>query len=390
MRVSILTGGGESHYQLNLLSSLLMEGVIVEFIGNNRMENIATSLLKNPNVMFFNLRGEQDINVAVLKKIIRIMYYYVKLIKYSYSTESSVFHIQWENKFLFFDRTILNIFYKVLGKKIVITSHELGKMNTQYSLNDYLSRWILYKIADRIIVHTSLMRRELIKRFKVAENKVSVIPHGLNMWINITSTTREEAKKKFDLIEKNKVILFFGTINKYKGIETLLDALKILIEKDENFVLLMAGPTWKNEKYSNKIIQIIKKMGLEKNIIQNFEFVPDDRIEDYFKAADCIVLPYRKIYQSGVLFLAFRFGLPVIASNIGSLRESIEGINGGFVYSSNDSSDLSNKLVDYFESNMYKNLEIERQRIIKVAENKFSWKKIGHKTIEVYKELIDD
>jgi len=84
------------------------------------------NVTKSTNVNYFNLRGDQDPKVPMRKKISRVLKYYVKLIKYEAVTDSKVFHILWLNRFIYFDRTLLNIYYKMLGKKLILTAHDIN------------------------------------------------------------------------------------------------------------------------------------------------------------------------------------------------------------------------------------------------------------------------
>ncbi|MCI0564409.1 MAG: hypothetical protein MN733_38545, partial [Nitrososphaera sp.] len=124
MKISLLTGAHDPSYALPLLSALTLKRVHVDFIANDEMQGAAA--VRNANVTFFNLRGDQNPNTAIQKKIARILKYYYELIKYAVTTDSKVFHILWLNKFPYFDRTILNIYYKLLGKSLVLTAHNIN------------------------------------------------------------------------------------------------------------------------------------------------------------------------------------------------------------------------------------------------------------------------
>ncbi|MBI4684793.1 MAG: glycosyltransferase [Nitrospirae bacterium] len=88
--------------------------------------------------------------------------------------------------------------------------------------------------------------------------------------------------------------------------------------------------------------------------------------------------------------MAYNFGLPVIATDVGSLREDIIEGETGFISKPEDPQDLAEKIELYFQSDLYKNLESKRQKIIDYANEKYSWEKIGEKTVEVYKKLIEE
>ena len=93
------------------------------------------------------------------------------------------------------------------------------------------------------------------------------------------------------------------------------------------------------------------------------EFIPDDETETYFKAADVLVLPYRHIYQSGVLFLGHSFGLPVLAADVGSLKDDIVEGKTGFVFRPEDPDDLARVIEQYFASDLYADLNNRRKEI---------------------------
>ena len=118
------------------------------------------------------------------------------------------------------------------------------------------------------------------------------------------------------------------------------------------------------------------------------QFIPVDEVELYFAAADCLVLPYRRIYQSGVIFLAYRFGLPIIATDVGSFHEDIiDGVTG-FICKPDDAENMAEKLRKYFDGNLFHQREQTRKRIIEFTEQKYSWSNIGRQTYEVYARVL--
>ena len=123
---------------------------------------------------------------------------------------------------------------------------------------------------------------------------------------------------------------------------------------------------------------------MDEFIIQRLQFISDKEVEIYFKAADVLVIPYVAIFQSGVPFLGYGFGLPVIATDVGSLREDIIEAETGFVCRPQDPTDLARTIEAYFVSDLYKNLDGRRCKIREFANDRNSWAKVGNILSSVY------
>jgi glycosyltransferase involved in cell wall biosynthesis len=363
--------------------------VRVNYIGGDAFRD--ADIFKNNNVCFYNLRESQSSNATITEKMFRVLKYYIRLIRYAWQSDTVLFHIQWLNRFLFFDRTILNLYYKIIGKKLVFTAHNVnaGKRDGKDSFMNRLGLKFMYKIVDHIIVHTEKMRRQIVREFGVGESKVSVIPHGIVNVISRSDLTSTEAKRKLSLRENERAVLFFGVIAPYKGLEFLLLALSEMKKKRELCKLIIAGRIEKKSKRYWEFIQgIIKDHGLRECVVEKAETIADKDVEIYFKAADVLALPYKCVFQSGVLFLAFNFGLPVIATDVGSLGESIIDRKTGFLCRAGDPVDLADKISRYFRSELFLNLDRNRLRIMEYAKERYSWDDIARKTRSIYEGLL--
>jgi len=152
--------------------------------------------------------------------------------------------------------------------------------------------------------------------------------------------------------------------------------------------LIIAGRATRHQEYWADIRERIQKDVEQGRVLLRADFIPDDETEGYFKAADVAVLPYRHIYQSGILFLAHSFGLPVIASDVGSLREDIVEGKTGFVFTPEDPVDLAKAIESYFASDLYANLNNRRQEIRDYATERHSWDVVAKVTRGVYGRLL--
>ncbi len=388
LRVALLTGGGDKPYALGMATALTSAGISVDFIGSDDLS--VPELLGNSQVNFRNLRGDQSSEAGLLAKVLRVLSYYGKLVLYAVTPTPKLFHILWNNKFEFFDRTLLMLYYRILGKKIVLTVHNVnaGKRDLNDSFLNRLSLRIQYNLCHHIFVHTEGMKSELVSDFAVTADKVSVIPFGINNTVPKTDLTSSEAKRMLGIADSDKTLLFFGNIAPYKGLEYLVSAFTELLNQDRSYRLIVVGRPKGSEGYWKQIHEGIARSGIRDRIIQRIEYIPDEETELFFKAADVLILPYTRVFQSGVLFLGYSFGLPAVAADIGTLKEEIIEGKTGFVSKPQDPSDLANVITNYFESELFRDLETRRAEIKAFANERYSWDKVVRATTAVYSDLL--
>jgi D-inositol-3-phosphate glycosyltransferase len=389
IRVSLLTGGDDRPYALGMTSALVGQGISVDFIGSDKLD--AAELHRTPLIAFLNLRGDQTEGVPLRRKFVRILTYYARLAKYVIRSEPRIFHILWNNKFEHFDRTLLMLYYHLFGKRIILTAHNVNvrKRDGRDTWLNRLSLRIQYRLCHHILVHTPAMKDELVADFAIAPPRVTVIPFGINNTCPITALGRREARERLGVGLDEKTLLFFGQIAPYKGLEYLTAATSELAKEDKNLRLIIAGKVKKGQReYWNEIRRKIATSVVQNQIIERIEHIPDEEVELYFKAADVLVIPYVHIFQSGVPFLAYSFGLPVIATDVGSLRQEIVDGRTGFVCRPQDSSDLARAIEKYFGSELFHNLETRRSQIRQYANERYSWNKVAAITTPIYSNLL--
>jgi len=382
--IAILTGGGDRPYALGLAASLRAEGVRFEFIGSDDLES--PELQSDPNVRFLNLRGDMRPEASPLAKVLRIAKYYVRLVAYAATARPKVFHILWNNKLEWCDRTLLLAYYKLLGKRLVFTVHNVN-IRERDGNDSALNRFTLgvqYRLVDHLFVHTQKMAAELTRSFGVPAEKISVIPFGINGTVPDTALTPAEARSCLGLGSKDKVLLFFGNIARYKGLEFLVEALPTVLEAHPETRLIVAGRPKGAETYWRAIEDRIAALGMEARVMKRIEYVPDAQTEVYFKAADVLVLPYTDVFQSGVLFLGYNFGLPAIAADVGALREEIVEGETGFVCAPVDASALAAAIDRFFTSILFRELAARRASIRAYAAEQHSWAKVAAISRRVY------
>jgi D-inositol-3-phosphate glycosyltransferase len=386
--VAILTGGADQPYAYGLVTALIAHGAVMDVVGNDDLD--CPDFHGKPGVNFLNLRGDQSPQATFPRKAVRVAAYYFRLIRYTAGAEPRIFHILWNNKFELFDRTVLMLYYKCLRKQILLTAHNVNAAKRD-SNDTYLNRLTLkvqYRLADHIFVHTDKMKRELSADLHVPENRITVIPFGLNNAVPDTNLTPARARERLGIRGTERTILFFGHIAPYKGLEHLVQAFRQLATQRDDYRLIIAGRPKNCEKYWAPIRHAIRQDVENGRVLLRAEFIPDEETEIYFKAADVLVLPYKHIYQSGVLFLGHSFGLPVLASDVGSLKEEIVEGQTGFIFKPEDPVDLMRAIEHYFATDLYAKLDQRRPGIRQYATERHSWDVVGQMTMRVYAHLL--
>ena len=220
---------------------------------------------------------------------------------------------------------------------------------------------IFFGFIDSFIVLSKKVENELMSFIPEAKYKYS--PHPIYSIFNNT-LSKEQAKAELKLATK-KVLLFFGLIREYKGLDILINAMEKIKTELEDYTLLIVGECYENE---NKYTELIKKAGITDNVKCHYSFIPDNEVGKYFSAADVVVLPYKTASQSGIVQIAYHFDTPVIVSNVGGLPEIVDEGKTGYCVEPN--SNAFAKAIKAF----YENDNIsEMNSNISEYKSQFSW-----------------
>lgn len=186
------------------------------------------------------------------------------------------------------------------------------------------------KRCDAFITMSEKVMSDL-RRFVPEKKPARLVQHPL--YDNFGSIIpKSEARDKLKIKDEESIILFFGFIRKYKGLDILLDALKILKENQTPELktpkLLIAGEFYEDEK---PYLEQINRLGINAEVILRTDFIPDSEVKNYLCAADAVIQPYRNATQSGVTPLAYFFEKPMIVTNVGGLPSLVPNEKAGLV-----------------------------------------------------------
>lgn len=174
-------------------------------------------------------------------------------------------------------------------------------------------------------------------------------------------------KSELGFSQSDRIILFFGYVRKYKGLNILLDAMPELIKYDKNIKLLIVGEFYDN---ADKYYKQIDDLNINENVKVIQKFVPNEDVGIYYNVSELVVLPYLEATQSGVLNIAYGFNKPVVVTDVGGLSEDVDEGKTGFVVKSGDIKSLVEGIIKYFKS--FDSVNFKDNISLKVKDNEFN------------------
>ncbi len=282
-------------------------------------------------------------------------------------TDADVVHYQW------LTLEALDSFLLARGCPLVFTSHNVLRRGTG-RLRERAARLVAAR-SDAVITHTEDGARAMVERFGADPDRVRVIPHGAFDYL-----TRQEDEQPLpeELGEvEGPVVLWFGVLRPYKGVDVLMEAFREI----EGAELWIVGRPW-------MAVEPLKEAARAARGKVRFvdRFVTDREIPAYFRRADVVVLPYRRIDQSGVLYTALAFGKAMVLSDVGGFSEIGRAHGAAELVPPEDPVALRETLARLVaDPDARRALE---ERAAAAAAGHFSWDEIGRRTLELYEELV--
>lgn len=264
--------------------------------------------------------------------------------------------------------------------KIVFVCHNVLP-HEGFPMKERLTGKVLTK-GDAFIVH-SAQDAEDLKRLVGRPRFI----HGVHPTYNQfkkKDLSREEARTLLKIPAEQEILLFFGYIREYKGVKHLIRALPAVKKARPKVRLYIVGDFWENNREEYE--QLIRDTGTGEDITLVDGYLPDDEVEPYFAAADLCVLPYESATQSGVIQVAYSFGLPVIATDVGGLPEVVLDNRTGFVIPPKDADAVARAVIRFFEENR---AEAFRENIREEA-YRYSWDRMVEHVDGLMEQLRED
>lgn len=299
-----------------------------------------------------------------------------------------VIHLNWIQRFCKFDpdqkaeslrftlRNLRNFFFlKKQGYQIVWTIHNTLSHEPSAPLVEQSFRWILSHLCSDIVVMSEYSRQEFARTYWRTK-RVHVVPHGNYIGAYPNQISRTEARQQLGIAPHQTVLLHFGQIRPYKGINHLLSAFNQL--KNPEVVLLISGLCREPEL----LARIEQAAQADPRILLRLQFIEDKDVQVYMNACDWVILPYQKILNSGSALLALSFSRPVIVPQRGALTELIADGEVGFCY--HRDCDLADALRRALATPLDRWQQMCDQTY--ALAQKYDWTKIGAQLYQIYQQ----
>lgn len=262
------------------------------------------------------------------------------------------------------------------NKKIKVIAITHNVIPHEKRFGDKLLTKYFIRSCDGFVALAESVKNDI---YKFEENAKAIFnPHPIyNIFGNIVS--KAEARDYLNQKIDDRIILFFGLIRDYKGLDLLLNAMGKSIIKELGIKLLVAGEFYEDKsKYEN----IIESLNIRDNVILSDKYISSDEVKYYFSAADIIVQPYKTATQSGVTQIGYHFNKPMLVTNVGGLPEIIPHNKVGYVVDPN-AEEIAESLADFYNNDK----ENEFSKNAKAEKQKYSWEKMTSSIIDLFQNL---
>ena len=386
MNVCIYPAGqaGMALYSYKLANALadLGLGVILFADREYELDHLPAGFVKVKTLSKVKVQDESEHRGAI--RVLRILFIHfrnwLQLVSYLKRQPQDIIHIQPQ---LYVLDWLSILLLSRARAKVVVTVHDPlpHRFFTRlFSWAEILALRVIYRSADRLIVHTESGRKQLVAMYSVDDRKVAVIPHGEYGFKQMSGLMSEkEARSELGLREDAQVFLFFGFIRKAKGVDVLLKAFDVLASDFHRACLVIAGGCIQGESFCEHQ-NLVMRMRHRDRVRLFLRYIEYQEIPLFFEAADVVVLPYLRFFsQSGVLHLAQGFGKPVIVTDVGGLPEVVRNGQTGLVIPPGNVQAL-------VEAMRYLIEHKEKRRGFgsagyELARREFSWAKIAGETV---------
>lgn len=375
------------YYLKSLCGGLRKLGVSVRAIASPPLfEAVDTEGLYQVDCLFFPfLRGFRQRLVRhrrAMRQAVKALTYPVGLVRTWLALRRGapgVLHAQW-TPIPMLDGLLLRAL-KAKRWLVVYTAHDPPPDSKAQRLAWRQHRWML-GAADAVIVHTPEQASRISHMFPAVGGRVHIIAHGGLVHPLPAAAERLRHRNSLGIDEQRPLLLFFGLIKAYKGLDYLLAAMPDVAARFPRALLVVAGePLIPLRPFERQI----DKLGLRDHVLLRPGFVPENIVPVYIRAADLLIAPYVKIGASGVVVLAQGHGVPVIVTRVGGLPGFVEPDRCGFVVPPRAPRPLADAICSGL-SDRAELAEMGRRGRLRLARDN-RWSDVAEQTLGLYERI---
>lgn len=314
-RILLVSHGYEVIYERGFCNGVADAGVCFTLIGSDRTD---VPQLR-PGVTVVNLRGSQCADRASWRKLANLVRYHGRLAWHVVS-QRPVVHVFGLIHPPMLVGVVEGMLFRWLAPRYILTAHDLLP-HDRHDAWHRLVYGLSYRLADRVVVHTEKMGRDIVAMHGVDPRRVVLMEHGIEPFTVALAAAPLPVPVPAVATGAPAVLrlLFFGKVMRYKGLDVLLQALQGF---SLPFQLRIAGAC-QDPELTRALEGAIAAHPGKAHIRWDNRYIDDAEIPALFAWADATVLPYRHIDQSGILFQSLRFGVPVVAARVGAFESYV-------------------------------------------------------------------
>lgn len=373
--VILISNGFQPDYEAGFANGLAANGVAVTLVASDR------TLLErlSPAIRVVNLRGSQDEKRPKWLKALNLLRYFVRVYTFVARAHRPV-HMTGLFALSTVRHPLANRTWSLecrllrrLAPGLILTVHNVVPHGQDTpDIRRELAK--VYDIPHRLIVHTRRARQRLIEEFGIEPGRILVMEHGIAEVVPPDKARIVATRQSLGVSENQKLVLFFGSIQPYKGVDLLLEAARAF---PPNIRVHIAGRCG-DAAYAQQLHDQMESHPHRERITWVNAFLPEAEVSALLSAADLVAMPYRHIDQSGVLFAALRHGTPVVAFDVGSFSEYLTpGL--GAVIPAGDTAGYAQAVLETLDA------ALPRDRILSAAE-RYLWSRTVAPVLGEYQE----
>ena len=276
---------------------------------------------------------------------------------------------------------LLFLYLKWQRIKVVFTVHDTRSHN--FAVDDVIVARVA-RHCDALFVHTRYSKQFIQQTWRIDPAKIFVVPHG-GYESHVTRLPQDEVRSQLGYDKSDYILLFFGSIKPYKGLDFLIEAMRDVKPLVPEIKLIIAGKP-SSSGLDTHYRGLIAESKLEGAITYENRYIQDDEAAQFFSACDIVVLPYLHIDQSGVLCLAYTYGKPVIVTQVGGLTEMVQEGTTGYGVPPGNTAALAAKISEAWTDKPHlQKMGDHAHQLLKVD---YSWDRLAAMTLDVYRTLL--